>query len=175
LKRLITICILFTFIFNNFGYYIIFKTLQFKIRREIADKIKTTTQNDKFHVITVTNFTKSQLNWSLFEDNEFEYKGVMYDVVRVTEKAKSFSYYCITDTEESMLSNKLDKLIQAQLSHSKKTTDNHKSSDKHYNIAITASLSNLTKLSTDTFRSPFLNCSVLMLPLDISVPPPKLA
>jgi len=51
---------------------------------------------------------KTQLKWE--HDREFEYRGEMYDIVKLEQSADSITYWCIHDKAETQINRQLDAL-----------------------------------------------------------------
>jgi hypothetical protein len=98
LKRIISVILLFVFLYNIGGYYIWFKLEQINIKSEIQNtsEVKTLT------LITVSLHGKSDIIWTE-ENKEFIYHGEMFDVVKVKTDNNSKYYYCINDKKEKQL------------------------------------------------------------------------
>lgn len=83
------------------------------IRREVRSQLMHGIKDADLVVLT---FSKSEvqrlLHWE--RDDEFEYRGKMYDVVKVKAHGDRISYLCWPDEPESELNQKL-RLITAQL------------------------------------------------------------
>jgi hypothetical protein len=175
LKRFLVLFLLTVFAFNNLGYYLVFKVLQFQLREKMEQQIKKELPDVQLHVVKINKKDRVQPQWSWFEsDKEFSFRGIMYDVVRIKTTPDVNFYYCITDTEESGLSDKLDQLIQDDTSHSKKTNQLEKSNNKLFFINTYASFTTekivpkkgtIIYMVKDAFQS---------AALDIPVPPPWL-
>lgn len=50
--------------------------------------------------------TKTELNWK--HSHEFEFMGMMYDIVETIQTSDSIHYYCWLDHEETALNKRLD-------------------------------------------------------------------
>lgn len=104
-------------VFDFAGVLVLFKVQQVSIRREIKRQIKRGLREDELHVITVTAENKHELTWE--EENEFEYRGNMYDVVRQETLNGSTKYFCINDRQEETLFANLEDLSRRKAdSHS---------------------------------------------------------
>ena len=82
LKKLIVICLLVCFLLNITGYHIIFYLRQEQIKTEMRVAIRMRTYSeDETDFVFLLNDKQSmkQLNWE--GDDEFSYKGEMYDVI----------------------------------------------------------------------------------------------
>jgi len=91
LKKLIVICLLVCFLLNITGYHIIFYLRQEQIKTEMRAAIRMRTYSeDETDFVFLLNDKQSmkQLNWE--GDDEFSYKGEMYDVIeRKIEDART--------------------------------------------------------------------------------------
>lgn len=101
--------------FDFAGVLVLFKVQQLVVRREIKRQIKRGLRDDELHVITVSSENQHELTWK--EENEFEYHGRMYEVVRKQTSHHSVTYYCINDTQEEALFAGLDELVRRKTDH----------------------------------------------------------
>ncbi|MCK6649467.1 MAG: hypothetical protein L6Q66_07415 [Bacteroidia bacterium] len=116
MKRTIAILLFFVFTFNIAGVIVVFKLQQFSIRREIKRQIKRGVSDEELHVIIVNTENSEELSWQ--KENEFIYKGAMYDIVKKETLAdSSIAYYCINDKQETELFAHLDELIRKDMDH----------------------------------------------------------
>ena len=89
-------------LFNIGGYYLIFCAKQYIIQREIKQEIRKGLKDEDLSLIIVSNNDETGMCWT--EPNkEFEYKGEMYDVVRIKINNQKRYYYCINDVKEKKL------------------------------------------------------------------------
>jgi hypothetical protein len=175
LKTLIAILLLTVFAFNNMGYYIVFKILQMQVRSKIEQQIKEDMPDAKLHLIRISKKDKERPEWSWLEsDKEFSYKGMMYDVVKIKIDPDSVNYYCISDNEESGLSDRLDKLVQDNITHSKKTNQLEKLNSKLLFIQYHASFTTKKSVSEKGTINLMVKEAFQSAALDIPVPPPQL-
>ena len=106
--------LLLIFLFNNFGYWFCFKVEQSDIKREMFEMTKQTVPNSELIALAIPAAEINDLLWQ--DENEFSYKGKMYDVVRSERSAdKSTVYYCLNDTKEEALNANLNAHIKGGL------------------------------------------------------------
>ncbi|MFA6402757.1 MAG: hypothetical protein WCX31_14230 [Salinivirgaceae bacterium] len=114
MKRAISIVLLLVFVFNTGGFIVLFKIQQVQIRKEIKRQIKENLDSQELAIIRVTTENQNQLHWE--HAKEFQYGGIMYDVVKkVVIDNLTTVYYCITDTQETILFDKLDILVNKSM------------------------------------------------------------
>src|SRR5690606_12203476 len=58
---------------------------------------------------------ENELRWQ--HSKEFEYQGVMYDVIEVNQQGSLTQYWCWKDVKETVLNQKLRKLTAFALGH----------------------------------------------------------
>jgi len=108
LKKLIGISLAVCFLLNITGYHIIFYLRQEQIKTEMRAAIRMQTYSeDETDFVFLLNDKQSmkQLDWE--GDDEFSYKGEMYDVIeKKTEDAK-LVIRSIADKKETALLNKV--------------------------------------------------------------------
>jgi len=108
LKKLIVICLLVCFLLNITGYHIIFYLRQEQIKTEMRAAIRMRTYSeDETDFVFLLNDKQSmkQLNWE--GDDEFSYKGEMYDVIEKKIEDAKLVIRSIADKKETALLNKV--------------------------------------------------------------------
>ena len=111
MKKAISIALLFLFVYQTLGYFVIFKILQANIRHEIKEKIESSLSEDQLEIITIKTDEENQIEW-VREGKEFIYKNKMYDVVRKKEKDNTIKYFCLNDKKEEELFANLDDIVR---------------------------------------------------------------
>jgi len=106
-------------LFSMSGQFIVFKSIQYSVKKEIKRKIKNTVPADELHYISLSKSdAEKKLNW-LEEDKEFIFNGRMYDVVKVVADADTLHFYCINDEQEEKLFAGLEELVQKEMNATK--------------------------------------------------------
>jgi hypothetical protein len=95
------------------GFYIIFTTLQYRIREEIKHNC-ILQSNDP--VLVVFKFPMNDLKPSWINDREFRLNGKLYDVIHIKKNGDCTIYYCLNDESEEKLFASLDNHIRDFLS-----------------------------------------------------------
>ncbi len=114
MKKLFSIFLLTAFVFNLCGYLVIFKAIQFNIRREIKATLKKKLPEKDLHIICFSLKQIKDIDWEE-NDREFRYNGIMYDVVKWKKANDYIIYYCINDDQETCLFAQLEELTSKQL------------------------------------------------------------
>jgi hypothetical protein len=134
MKKTLAIFIIVLLLFNSMGYYIVFKTMQYAIKKEIKNSIKQGVPDKNLSLIKVAvNDEQNQAEIEWLEEHEFRYRGQMFDVVRSSLSNDTSYYYCINDKQEEQLFSSLDKQIEH---HSKKSDANRAKSRNIYKNII---------------------------------------
>lgn len=120
LRKLLSILLLFSILFNMTGIYIAFKIEQAHIRSSIKHEIKDGIPEDELHEFHLSQKDYDQLNW-VRPDIEFRRRKQMFDIVRRENKGDSIILHCVNDKEESLLFAHLDELIQNKMNKESKT------------------------------------------------------
>ncbi len=109
---------IFLLLFQGQLFFVMFKSFEKKYKYEVKMLIKEGV--DEKDLLTFTfpldekgNVVADDFRW--IKENEFRYKGEMYDVVRFAINNKSASYYCIHDFKESRLFANLDEYLSDYL------------------------------------------------------------
>lgn len=173
LKQTISILLLFVFSFNIVGVVTVFKLQQFQIRRGIKRQIKRGLSEDDLHVITIHPKNSADLDWQ--EENEFIYKGDMFDIVKKEIRSdSSIVYYCINDKQEKSLFANLDEQVKKQTDRNSPTNQLAKKffkflssiplQEKNESASVEQNSSKLISLCENNYTSPEVG---------IEAPPPK--
>lgn len=104
MKRFISIILFSVFLLNLFAFTLWFQTSRYLIRREMVQKIKDHPDPSEVNILLVTSENMGRLKWTN-DKKEFEYKGEMYDVIKITSTGDKIKIYCLNDAlEEHLLS-----------------------------------------------------------------------
>ncbi|MBX2943411.1 MAG: hypothetical protein KF860_13795 [Cyclobacteriaceae bacterium] len=84
------------------------------MRREVMGRIVAGLDKKELVLLKFTEKEKQEhLDWE--HDLEFEFKGVMYDVVDTKVKGDTTYYWCWEDEAETIINNQLDDLVAMAL------------------------------------------------------------
>jgi hypothetical protein len=169
LKKCISILLAFLIFLNSAGYIILFWKIQQDVKREMVQKISAILPSD---VLTCIKFLKKEISRSEWiEKNEFEYKGLMYDVVKKEETSKYYLLYCINDEKEEMLiknySRHFDDNKEKPIQHSTRTIITQIAPAILRNKIFIKRIDKISSVNN------YLNLSYLSIWLDKLTPPPK--
>jgi len=123
LKKTFSIFLIISFLFNTSGYLLIFIALQSQLKEKAFDKISSGIHNSGCIIISfdINELSKGIAELIFYDENEFSYKGNMYDVIKKEEKNDSVYFYCLADADEDELNisfhdnnEKKDKKSQCQ-------------------------------------------------------------
>ena len=114
IKEIISVCLLFLIISHGVIQFAFFKIFQAKYRAEIVeimlcDLSETELISFKFKKRDLNSGTV-KIQW--IEDDEFRYKSIMYDVVKIVTSEDFVYLYCIQDENESRLYSHFDKYFK---------------------------------------------------------------
>jgi diacylglycerol kinase family enzyme len=174
LKRTLSILIIFVFVFNFGGFYLIIKAKQYAIRKEVKRKIKRGVPDNELIPILVNHKNEAKLDWK--HSKEFRYNGEMYDIVQQEKNTDgSITYYCIWDSLESEVFNDLDKLAAKETDKQNRgiielLKTNHlfiQTSHNKYDAEITIDLYALNTM--------YSNKRIMAVYLEIDNPPPEVS
>jgi hypothetical protein len=115
LKKLAAILIMFFFLFNSGGYFILFKWKQEMVRQEIRQKIKKQLKLSvpSSETVEIVFFPGEKINW-VKPEKEFWHQGDLFDVITKEYKNDTLIFKCINDIQEKALFANLDELVQRQ-------------------------------------------------------------
>lgn len=174
LRKAFSILLLFVFLYNLVGYYVVFNMIQFQVKDEVKYLLKHNVPLEDLVLISIENNESSLLTWTK-PHKEFRYQGQMYDVVLKEIKGSKTLYSCIHDFKESKLFENLDIHIKNYISHHPEQQNKTKSL-----LNIMAKLFFLQKntLSLETYSLIKKTHSVYTqnyqsIALDLRYPPPQ--
>lgn len=162
------------FALSLLGPIVLFKVQQYEARREAIQHIKNGLSDASLTRIFIKKERIQKLLW--LGDDEFRYRGKMYDVVKGQRDDKgNMIYYCYDDSLESFLYARLHK----QVKNSKKTKKTRNASVKitfkyfsRKNVySVVKNSEFLKQREQSSFHYTFFYNSPT---LEISAPPPKL-
>ena len=98
---------------------------RYVVKKEVKRLIIAGLDRDELVLLKFTQEEiKTLLMWE--HDEEFEYRGQMYDVVEVIEKDGMLHYWCWKDDEETLLKHDLNRLLAGALGSSPQNNDHQK-------------------------------------------------
>jgi len=115
MKKALSILFLFIFLYNIAGYFIVFTLQQFSVREEMELYIKKNMADKELERVVVSNtdIAGGSSDFRFKDDNnEFVYKGKLYDIVRQKTDGVNTIFYCINDNNEERLIEGLSQHIQ---------------------------------------------------------------
>lgn len=119
--------------------------------------------------------SKSKLNWE--HSKEFEYEGMMYDIVKAETGIDSVSYWCWPDHEETALNKTLNKLVDIALGTNQKSKENRQNLADFIKLLYPPGVFRWLATSAEPERCKFISCSFIYSSRsqDPPVPPPEIA
>ena len=164
------------FIYNLFGYYIVFQLVQFQVRDEVKTRLKYSVPESDLVLISIDDGSDSLLIW-VKPEKEFRYQGQMYDIVKLKKTKFKTLYYCLQDFKESKLFEHLDRHINNYIAH------NPDQQNKTKNLLNTMAkvffipkdMLWIMKESFFTINDTYYIQNYQSISLDIGHPPPKVA
>jgi hypothetical protein len=102
MKRILSILLLFVFLFNIMGYYAAFLVQRAQLKKEMKAFIKSDEGKENLQklVIPVAKYAASV---DFIEENEFIYKDELYDLIKKETTVTGIILYCINDLKEELL------------------------------------------------------------------------
>ena len=123
MKNVVAIISLSAYLTHLLGYLVAFHVVQQEIRQEMKQLIMERVSDEECVIIALTNAEKQEVQWE--KENEFRYRGGLYDVIRTVTRNDTTYYSCINDIREEQLFASLEREVQRQTStdvtHSKTT------------------------------------------------------
>ena len=102
LKKFSVFAVLFIFLANTMGYFVVFKCNQFLIQQEMITQIRCGTFQGKIVLLKIVDVDK-EINFHRIEKKEFTYFGKLYDLVIEHKNGDTTFFYCLRDKKEEVL------------------------------------------------------------------------
>ncbi|HEA31041.1 MAG TPA: hypothetical protein ENH91_13795 [Leeuwenhoekiella sp.] len=174
MHKIIALCLTTIFAFNLLGHIVLFKVQQYQARREAIHNIKSGLPDAQLTRIFIKKENLSSLLW--LGDDEFRYRGKMYDVIKKRQDYKGNTiYYCYDDSLESFLYSRLTKHVKNSKKNQKNRNTGAKITFKYLSRKNTYSIVKVHAVVSE-HSQPFFNYTFFYNSptLEISGPPPKL-
>jgi hypothetical protein len=129
LKKCISILLISFLIINSGGFVVIFYQAQHaakaQMRRSILEGDYTADEVVKFRLVNELIYCDAD-GYSWKDTHEFEYKGVMYDIIRMVKDNDHVILYCLNDISEAKIKaafhNELNDVANGRLNNSRYST-----------------------------------------------------
>jgi hypothetical protein len=171
MKKLIVIFLLVCFLLNITGYHIIFYLRQQEIKAEMRTAIRVQTcSGDETDFVFLLSDKQSmkQLDWE--GDDEFSYKGEMYDVIEKKITDGKLIIRSIADKQETALLNKAN-------DHWDQNEKSNKVADELFQLLQSLFHSSKTEefvsIKPSLYRISFISLSLPLQVKKIPTPPPR--
>ena len=174
MKKITVFSLLAIFLFNYVGYYIVFKTTQAEIRKEIKTKIKLGVPENELTVIEFSKKDFQNISW-VKENKEFYFKNQLFDIVKKEETLTGILLYCIDDKQEHELFAALDDHINQLISTNpqKSNTPSKKLIDHVVKIYFSTNYSYAHTITFHLLSFPSVSSNYSSLFPEIKSPPPR--
>lgn len=105
MKKIFSIFLVLSFLFNAAGYLLIFLILQSSLKENAAERIIAGDKNSSITMVVLAEkeFKEGVSELKFFDENEFSFKGKMYDIIKKENRNDSVYFYCLADLEEDDL------------------------------------------------------------------------
>ncbi len=164
MKKLIPISLIILISLNTFGFDFILGYLLFTCKIDFKEHVENDSIKNEFKVFKI-----SQIDQIKFQklDDEIEYDGHMYDIIKKEKKDNDIYFYCYSDEKE----DSLNKIINAQndeQNHPSKVNYLQKDLAKNYlspeNIDSNSKSNHIQIINVDHFSFSSHFCEVLSPP-----------
>lgn len=113
----------FLFIYINIGHYIVYRMKQNFIKAEMSFQIlRNTFKSEHVELIQIDQKDKDLISW--IDENEFRYKGGMYDLISQEFKGDQIQMYAIQDSKEATLESEFKDFLFSLLDQKSGKEDN---------------------------------------------------
>ena len=113
MKTLLSLTLFFALLLKMGGFYAILSYKREEIREKVEQKVIKSLKKSELICIVADSENQSKIEWECPE-KEFRFEGNLYDVVYAENVLGVAYYYCLSDTDETKLELKIDKLLENQ-------------------------------------------------------------
>ena len=178
MKKIIAIVILGLMLYNILGYYLVYLGLIYEAKSEMSERIEGSDFGKELTtlVFSIENGNISDKDIDFKNEDEFEYKGEMYDVVKSETRDGFVYFYCINDKNEEFIQASLEKHISDNFSNDAATQKRVNSILKNI---IKKGISNNSTIQVSRINNNCLSFNreieyLFTVTREIKTPPPKI-
>ena len=95
MKKLAVIVVLFLFLANTIGCFIVFRYNQYLVQQEMVARIRNGAFHEKIVTLKIIH-PEQDIEFCRIKDSEFSYYGKMYDMVAPAMKVREFNFTEVT-------------------------------------------------------------------------------
>lgn len=177
MKRAMTLTLLLALIFNFLGAGFVYNIWLYSIKHTVKENLDQE-YSDQSRIIKVpkawSNNPPKDFKWH--EDDEFEYRGQMYDIIREEAHGNKIWYYCYWDKAETKLLKHLSKYVSNYLQQHPDKQHQASTLQSYLNKTFLLSKTNgLLEPDRKTLFLRIINPEIESISLGIKTPPPQLA
>lgn len=174
MKKVAVFALLAIFLFNYVGYYVVFKTTQAIVKKEIKTKIKLGIPENELTAIEFKTSDLQNIYW-VKENKEFYYNNKLFDIVKKEETSTGIKLYCIDDKQEHQLFAALDDHINQFISTNsqKSNAPSKKLNDHVVKIYFSTHYSYTHAIPFQRLTFPSISSTFSSLFPEIKSPPPR--
>jgi len=175
MKRALTILLLILFTYNFLGAGFVYNFWLYSVKESVKERIEGDySEKKKLIKVPVEWSEDSPPEFQWHEEQEFEYRGQMYDVIRQEQHGNEMWYYCHWDKAETELLNNLSQYVSNYLQQHPK--DHQKTTSLSTYLDQTFLLVHGTALLTPwqhEISDTACKASIKNIVLDLDDPPPQ--
>ena len=177
MKKFVSILVLALMLYNIMGYYLAYLAMVQDTKHEMKEAVKENDEDEGLVVIKLPykDGKIREKDFELVDEDEFMYRGQMFDIARTEIKDNVIYFYCLNDKKE-------DTLNSALVNHIQNNTTGNNAAEKKSNSVIKSLIKNY--LPTPDISSAFSSSGnegkyagetypTLTTIFDIASPPPK--
>jgi|GEM_PF-2557318 len=170
-KKTISIILLFIFLYNISGYYLVFSVQQTEVKKIVRNFFRVNRKHDLI-VLRISAENEKEIVW--YDNEEFVLNGKMYDVASRTHEENVLLLYCYQDSKEDHLFTSLNSHFKNNIPVSQKNSgDNLKVPFPDY--FADSGRNGFFPFDYDLKNERQLNFSLENFCIDKPSPPPRLA
>ena len=174
MKKLAVIVVLFLFLANTIGCFIVFRYNQYLVQQEMVARIRNGAFHEKIVTLKIIH-PEQDIEFCRIKDSEFSYYGKMYDMVAQFKKGDTTFLYCLHDNKEEDLLADYSRYLRRNGDSSRRDNPVLTMLYSLFTQALIQNPSLAIQGAGTKFHFPISNQIILPVYLAHSAPPPKFA
>ncbi len=170
------ILLLFCFIAPLAFTFVILQLHKKEVKKEVKWEMIAGLEKEELVLLKFTEEeTQKKLRWE--HNKEFEFKGVMYDIVEKSIQGDTIFYWCWVDDKETKLNQQLEELVAFTLGNNQQRKNNQEKLNNFYKSLYCEHCHikwNEVASQSNELITPY-DFSCLTISIPPPVPPPKIA
>jgi len=177
MKKWVSIFLLGLMLYNIMGYYVAYLAMLQELKNEMRSSIHNADQDENITIIKLPYIDGKIADNDLefVDEDEFSYRGQMYDVQRTEINGNEISFYCLCDENENTLNFSLEKHIDCNNLDGNSAEKKNESITKSLLKEYLPQMGLIVPIGENSIVAEFSNLAypTLNASYEVALPPPK--